>query len=65
MDKEMEEKREQIGQYQKEHEDLTVQARESKTSGRGGKSSSGCGREAYAVRSAGRRAETDHYPDAE
>ena len=29
MDKEMEEKREQIGQYQKEHEDLTVQARES------------------------------------
>ena len=27
--KEMEEKREQIGQYQKEHEDLTVQARES------------------------------------
>ena len=25
----MEEKREQIGQYQKEHEDLTVQARES------------------------------------
>ena len=29
MDKEMEEKREQIGQYQKEHEDLTAQARES------------------------------------